>query len=80
MNGSAIFALELSVVPVHPVGRWINWFTHSGIEGLEILTRRALPTLAFWQTYLHLLREDKAFSGEDFLVYKRSRWTPNYWH
>jgi transposase len=29
------------------VGRWINWFTTVGIEGLKSLTRRAVPPLAF---------------------------------
>ncbi len=54
------------------VGRWINWFTHCGIEGLVSLpSGRPLR----WPTVLifTLLRKLIQFSPGDF-GYQRSRW------
>jgi transposase len=55
------------------VGRWIDWYTECGIEGLESSTRGRAPTLPFVQiaavlaTLLKLNPQD--------LGYQRSRWS-----
>ncbi len=52
------------------VGRWINWFTLSGVEGLESLRSRRWP----FEHICTLLRELVKYSPGDF-GYQRSRWS-----
>ena len=55
------------------VGRWINWFTHSGIEGLKSLPAGRSRRWPF-EHICTLLRELIKHSPGDF-GYQRSRWS-----
>ncbi|MEW5562632.1 IS630 family transposase [Enterobacter asburiae] len=55
------------------VGRWINWFTHSGIEGLKSLPPGRSRRWPF-EHICTLLRELIKHSPGDF-GYQRSRWS-----
>ena len=54
------------------VGRWINWFTQSGVEGLKSLPAGRARRWPF-EHICTLLRELVKHSPDDF-GYKRSRW------
>ena len=55
------------------VGRWINWFTQSGVEGLKSLSARRARRWPFEHIFT-LLRELVKHSPGDF-VYQCSRWS-----